>query len=79
MQGRRVQTAVYELEPGDYCLVEDEWYGKTPNGLLAGLRRHQIVENADGTITVSPSILVTQGEGLPQWHGYLENGFWREC
>lgn len=37
---------------------------------------HSIVEHEDGTITVSPSILVTGGE---EWHGYLERGIWRSC
>jgi hypothetical protein len=46
--------------------------------MLANLSRHDVVEHEDGTITVSPSILVTQGEGR-QWHGYLERGIWREC
>jgi hypothetical protein len=38
---------------------------------------HTIVEHEDGTITVSPSILVTGSHGK-QWHGYLERGVWRE-
>lgn len=31
----------------------------------------------DGTITVSPSILISHWEGR-SWHGYLERGVWRE-
>ena len=38
----------------------------------------QITEEADGTITVSPSIAVaTSADGGNVWHGYLEHGQWR--
>lgn len=53
-----------------------DWYGTTPTGLIGCLSKHQITEHDDGTITVSPSILVT---GETTWHGYLERGVWREC
>lgn len=40
-------------------------------------------ENADGTVTVSPSIFahIVQRDGStkPGWHGFLEQGVWREC
>lgn len=68
--------------PGAYGTVDGvTWYGTTPNGLFANLRSHSVVEHHDGSITVSPSILVTTGLGGkdPQWHGYLERGVWREC
>lgn len=64
--------------PGDYGKWEDKWYGQTPNDMLAGLEKHIIVEHEDGTITVSPSILVKGGQD-ESWHGYLERGIWREC
>jgi hypothetical protein len=39
-----------------------------------------VVEHEDGTITVSPSILVStsrDGKPLEVWHGFLERGVWR--
>ena len=58
-----------------------DWFCTTPNGLLGNLGKHEVTEHEDGTITVSPSILVTSGEqhSDPSWHGYLEHGMWREC
>lgn len=79
MNGERVYSIdpVY-LEPGEYALINGEWYGCTPDGRLAGLRLHNVVEHDDGKITVSPSILVSGGGKSGSWHGYLENGVWRE-
>ena len=61
--------------------TDGAWYGVTPNGLLGGLQNHDVTEHDDGTITVSPSILVqTSRRGAAvTWHGYLERGVWREC
>lgn len=80
MKGRRV----YELEPhemsaGDYGQFKrdaNNWYASTPNGETANLSAHSVTEHEDGTITVSPSILVST-RGLELWHGYLERGVWR--
>ncbi len=57
-----------------------QWYGVPPNRpeLLANLSNHQITEHEDGTITVSPSILVSSKHLGLQWHGFLERGIWRE-
>jgi hypothetical protein len=59
-----------------------EWFCCTPNGHLGGLAKHTVTEHDDGTITVSPSILVSEirGDGSRRelWHGYLERGVWRE-
>lgn len=97
MQGRRVYADVngsitfsdgdYGLDPKDGC-----WYARPPGSHLGSLSNHDVVEHEDGTITVSPSILVTwvdwqsDDKGMPieatrvekQWHGYLERGIWRE-
>ena len=35
-------------------------------------------EHDDGTITVSPSILMTSDNPAGAWHGYLERGVWQE-
>lgn len=52
------------------------WSVCTPNGLFGNLGKHEVIEHDDGTITVSPSILV---RGDEEWHGFLENGVWREA
>ena len=86
------------LQPGEYSYFpapqgepgnswwpgKPYWYGKTPNGHEACLLNHEITIHEDGTITVSPSILVsTSYDGgktmVNLWHGYLEHGVWREC
>lgn len=78
MNGKRVRdTDVFK--PGDYGMIGDIWYACTPNGLLGNLAAHKVTEHEDGTITVSPSILVGfRDQGKPSWHGYLEYGVWRE-
>lgn len=67
-------------QPGDYGKQPDgEWYCVTPSGRFGGLSKHSVVEHEDGTITVSPSILVSEPniDNTP-YHGYLERGVWRE-
>jgi hypothetical protein len=59
------------------------WVCRPPGREAAGsLRNHEITEHDDGTITVSPSILMQSGPdpapGFEDWHGYLERGVWRE-
>lgn len=91
MQGRRVypdeQGQIF-LAPGDY--VKDpktgEWIARPPkeNVFGGGLRKHEVIEHEDGTITVSPSILVNapgqyHDPSSGTWHGFLERGIWREC
>lgn len=69
--------------PGAYGTRDGvTWFCTTPNGLLGSLGHHAVTCHEDGTITVSPSILVTGAEvcgGPKTWHGYLERGVWREC
>ena len=86
MQGKR-----HDLTEGDELLEDGEygwhaehqkWYCKPPTkeGFYSGqgsLGNHTVVEHEDGTITVSPSILIGGHHGK-QWHGYLERGVWRE-
>ncbi len=86
MNGNRVYNLEpHEFEPGDYGRWErDEcnWYACTPNDEMANLSSHNVTEHEDGTITVSPSILVStirNGEKVPLWHGFLERGVWREA
>lgn len=72
--------------PGEYGKLSDgHFHGCAPGDgelrFICNLSGHDIVEHDDGTITVSPSILITTGResGNKQWHGYLEKGVWREC
>lgn len=67
------------LEPCEYARhPTGNWYACTPTGQLAGLAKHDVIEHGDGTITVSPSILVMGGYDSDDWHGYLEQGVWRQ-
>lgn len=76
------------LQAGDYIFDPKGkyWIVKTPNGLVAGIQKHTVIEHEDKTITVSPSILVKGytfengefGDSEITWHGYLERGVWRE-
>lgn len=77
---KRDGQLVTHLEPGDYgwSPINQAWYAMSPNGLLANLKKHEVIENYDETITVWPSILVKDGLGKT-WHGYLKNGIWKEC
>lgn len=62
--------------------VNGDWFGMTPTGLLSGLAKHEIVENPDLTITVSPSILtigIREDGSKNEWHGYLRDGVWEDC
>ena len=92
-QGRRVpdNTKRYGedsgVRAGDYgrtlCDGDWTWWCRTPRGFGGNLTHHEILEHEDGTITVSPSILVTTPNHpdpvkAAGWHGYLELGVWRE-
>jgi hypothetical protein len=80
-------------EPGDYCGPIVGYTGERPAVFFmlpvpadhpdAGVRHvaspphDPFVEEADGTLTISPSILAVRPEGNG-WHGYLERGVWRQ-
>lgn len=77
-QGRRRDSDDYlNLEAGDYTVREGVAWVCLPSGAgPSNLRTWDLTEHDDGTITVSPSIQdVSVANG---WHGYLENGVWRE-
>lgn len=81
MQGKRVDAHDDPLlAPGEYGIMSNgTWHGCTPNGHGCSLAKHTVIEHEDGTITVSPSILVSDARGeVELWHGYLERGVWRE-
>ena len=86
MQGKRHDLTEGDefLEAGEYGYHSEhkKWYCCAPQSgdFYAGmgsLGNHAVVEHEDGTITVSPSILITGHHGK-QWHGYLERGVWRK-
>ena len=109
MQGRRLPDRAFSrrlshgdelgIQPGAYGRVLRDgdwvWMCCTPNGLIGDLTNHEVVEHADGTITVSPSIESQGGKGvlvagddvaqfeecglMGYWHGFLECGVWRSC
>jgi hypothetical protein len=73
-----------ELDLSKICYWKDEetgrWMLYFPSCGVGNLANHKVVENADGTITVSPSILTEghhKGERT-QVHGYFENSKWRD-
>jgi hypothetical protein len=70
-----------EPQPGDYWYWREIWWCMTPSRFIGNLSAHQVAEHEDGTITVTPSILVTDrmaGKPERQWHGFLTQGIWRE-
>ena len=79
MQGKRVEDPA-PFDEGAYWLQNGNWYCVTPGKHYGNLTAHEVTEHEDGTITVSPSILVRGGrDGTRElWHGYLERGVWRE-
>lgn len=86
MQGRRVPFfpgfPKDVAQPGDYCKVPSgvdprpgvEWYVVDPTGGAGAIRTavHNVTEHPDGTITVSPSLVMPSG-----WHGFLINNEWK--
>lgn len=79
--GTRVNgKAPHQLLPGEYGKWSEDgnYYGIPPGtDLCANLAAHKIEEHEDGTITVSPSILVSDNRS--SWHGYLKRGNWEPC
>lgn len=65
------------LKEGEYGKWKGDWYARPPGQHMGCLRNHLVEEHEDGTITVSPSILISDGN--TQWHGYLRRGIWEEC
>lgn len=94
----RTDFTLEGIQPGDYWKDPDRgWYCAVPDPkiptykpecftlpAMAGLGKHDITEHEDGTITVSPSILLSTNWGPDWtyheiWHGFLERGVWRSC
>ena len=66
MKGQRLADGfVGAPDRGSYWRDEDgSWSCCTPNGRIGSLANHAVTEHEDGTITVTPSILVHPVEGL---------------
>lgn len=85
MQGQRLPNCFTGTPPrGAYWRDERGWWNCcSPNGRVGMLTEHEVVEHEDGTITVTPSILIDPTDmgsrTLLGWHGFLERGVWREC
>lgn len=83
MQGCRIyrnngQGLIFS--PGDYGKDKNgKWFARAPKGHMGSLVNHDVTEHEDGTITVSPSILIVDGADKEIWHGYLIKGVWKEC
>lgn len=65
------------LSDGDYGFnpKSERWQVRPPGFNAGSIPHHSVVEHDDGTITVSPSIVLVDGED--RWHGFLERGVWR--
>jgi hypothetical protein len=81
-QAKRI-SGMGELDDTVMCYwhTSNGWLLYIPGCGVGTLSAHSVVENADGTITVTPSILMHgHNDGQPTTrHGYLTNGEWREC
>lgn len=89
-QGTRIyDKKPWDLKPSEYLVAGDgSVWVVAPNGLgPSNLKTWNTEIHEDGTVTLSPSIMayghsMLDEDGnkidLPDWHGYLENGVWRE-
>ena len=79
------------LKEGEYGKRTDDtrvpggvWYVRPPGCHMGSLAGHKVEEHEDGTISVSPSILInyrdaTGQPGFEGWHGYLKRGVFEKC
>jgi hypothetical protein len=75
--GRRLDSLHQLDRPGDYCRRGAIVWGIDPTGESVRLdERWPLVEEDDGTLTVSGSIWVDKPNG---WHGHLERGVWTKA
>ncbi len=86
IKGRRIyprEDGRLYLQEGDYGFdpAQNHWVVRPPTCHAGGIPEHTVIEHEDGTVTVSPSILLEDfdEDGHPKdWHGYLEHGVWRD-
>ena len=84
MVGRRKEldeNGNLNLAEGEYGKGRDGvWYARAPGSHMGNLGGHDVEEHEDGTITVTPSILIrttkASGEEFVAFHGYLRRGVW---
>lgn len=80
MKAEYILCQPHELKPGQWTAKSPGGpHARCPNGLIASLKHHdRRVDLGSGAplLTVSPSILCTNGEGGLRFHGYIENGIW---
>lgn len=71
----RLLSGQYGIDPRDGL-----WKCCPPGHLVGNLANHSVEAHEDGTITVTPSILITayDNDCEIKWHGYLERGIWRQ-
>jgi len=55
------------------------WLLYLPGSGVGNLTAHDVAEHEDGTITVSPSILVNGHRPNRRRHGFLRRGVWHPC
>jgi hypothetical protein len=72
-----------ELDDQDICYWKDDgvWWIYIPRCGAGMMPKHTIEEHEDGTITVTPSILLTghdNGQQITK-HGWLKRGQWQEA
>lgn len=69
------------FDMGAICYWRDRgvWFLYLPGGGVGNLRSHDVKVDGDGSITVSPSILVTNPKGTKRRHGFLVAGVWEPC
>ncbi len=81
-QATRVEgMEAVDLHSVCYWKDENGWWVYLPRCGSGRISNHTVEEHPNGTITASPSILMTghdKGEPM-QRHGYLTKGVWREC
>lgn len=84
MQGARMPDCTYGDEhtwpAGAYGRITHEhfgtqWYVRDPRGNWGRITTHTVEEHPDGTITVSPSLVMPYGG----FHGWLRAGVWSEA
>jgi hypothetical protein len=78
MDAKRV-SGFSDIDPECLCYWREDnaWVLYLPGCGVGHLARHTVTEHEDGTITVSPSILMACHDG-GQRHGFLERGRWRD-
>lgn len=74
---------MHELDVSSMCYwhTSDGWLLYIPGCGAGCLSAHKVTEHEDGTISVTPSILMDgHNNGTrTQKHGYLTRGVWKDC